>query len=278
VSLSRFYRRRALRLLPALMAMLVVVGALTVLGVDTLVTPGLFAAVFAYFGNWYLLSSPHWSAIGHTWSLAIEEQFYVLWPLVVILAARWGRRAVLVASIVGAEASLLWWGATGRSTLDTGVSAWCLFAGCALAAVMHGTAVRQRPSSWPAALSLLVLVPLVPTSGPVTAAVGHVLAPLAACGVIWIAVQRPVRWLESPWLLWLGRRSYGLYLWHVPVAYVLSRNVEWWQCVAIGVPLSLLLTAVSWRCIEQPFLRLKRAPGSSRVAPNDPVPGLAGAR
>ena len=275
LSLGGFYVRRALRLFPALAVMLLTVAALTSAGLPTDVRPGMVAAVAGYVSNWYLMATAvagqvQWGALGHTWSLAIEEQFYLVWPLVAIGAARWGRRTVLRVAASGAAVSLVWGMASGRPNLASDVSAYALLVGCALAAWMHG----RRTSSPSALIAVVALAPLLPLSTLRLDRVAQVAVPLLTAVTIWVVVQTPVRVLSGRVLTWVGRRSYGLYLWHVPVAYLCFHTAAPWAVAApVGVGVSFGLTAMSWRYVETPFLRLKdrqaaRAMTRGRVAPD----------
>jgi peptidoglycan/LPS O-acetylase OafA/YrhL len=262
VRLLEFYIRRALRLGPALAVLLVAVSCLAVVGWPLHLTRAAVAAAAGYVSNWYLLSTMsegdwiQWGGLGHMWSLSVEEQFYIVWPLLLLAAYRWrGRGGVLTVSTVGAAASLAWWVYTGRHTIATDVSAWCLLVGCALAAFMH-----QRPAARPPrwlAVPVLGLVAGVGVEG-FGVSWGHVVAPVVTGLAVWVAAQRRVPWLELDWLRWLGRRSYGLYLWHFPVAYLAGyANGPWLVRVIVGVALSFALTELSWRLVESPALGFK---------------------
>lgn len=255
-----FYRRRARRLLPALAAVLVVVGALTAAGLPTGVEVPMVVSIVGYASNWYLLATQvdghvAWNALGHTWTLAIEEQFYIVWPFLLTFAAKWrGRRGVLWCSVVGAVASAVWAVASGRSTLHTDVSAYGLLVGCALAAWLGGGRVPELPR-WAAGVSLASIGVLV-LLGNSAGWVPYVLVPLLTAVVIAVTTQVEVRWLSARSAVWIGRRSYGLYLWNFPVAYLAYYAKAPWPVVAtLGIAISFGLAAASWRWIEEPFLR-----------------------
>src|SRR3954452_5470071 len=284
VDLSGFYRRRARRLLPGLAAVVTFVSLLTFAGWPTGVTTGRVTAIANYANNWYLLATAHdgviaWNTLSHTWSLAIEEQFYFVWPLLVLAAMRAGQMWVLRLALAGATASLVWSIASGRPAQASDVSAWCLLLGCALAAWMHSRPARDLPP-WPTAVAMCALIPLafIPYSTSADMAV-HIVAPLLTALTIWVAVQSQARWLQGRWITWVGRRSYGLYLWHAPVAYFCQLMPGPWPLVsASGILLSLGLTVLSWRFIEEPFLRRPgRSPkgdqGNVSVAPGAAVTG-----
>src|SRR6185369_2522612 len=91
IALARFYARRALRLLPALVAMVAVCGLAVLLTSPRALVAGraaFLAAVLLYVANWAIVAGYLVFALGHTWSLAIEEQFYVLWPPMLALLLR----------------------------------------------------------------------------------------------------------------------------------------------------------------------------------------------
>lgn len=267
VDLAAFYRRRAVRLLPALVAMLLAVVVIqrevVTLGLSV---AGTLSSLF-YVANWWGIAHPGVTALSHTWSLSIEEQFYFLWPLVVIVAARWGRRVVLASAVAGSLLSfalltlgwsLGWADVSQRS--DTRASS--LLVGCALAAWMHGrTEGRSRPA---VALGLLAaLLPMTLAKGALASSL-MVTVPLATAGILWATAQGSgVRLLEARWLRWVGQRSYGLYVWHFPVmllGFQLAPGADWRVRSAVCLAASFAVTVASWRWVEQPFMRLRSRP------------------
>ena len=128
IDLKAFWLRRARRLLPALYLLLVVTLAFAVVFLPGEVA-GLRADVLAAFGyvtNWYLIfaNESYFEAVGrpsllkHLWSLAIEEQFYLLWPLLLVVGLRWHRRLALVAVLAGAAGSSLLMAALYQPDMD----------------------------------------------------------------------------------------------------------------------------------------------------------------
>jgi peptidoglycan/LPS O-acetylase OafA/YrhL len=105
VDLAAFYRRRALRLFPALFACIAVTIVLAVLLGTWIASEQMVAAALLYFGNWALIARAEAGVLGHTWSLSVEEQFYVTWPLVLVLFGR-SRRAVIWLAGTGALVSV----------------------------------------------------------------------------------------------------------------------------------------------------------------------------
>jgi peptidoglycan/LPS O-acetylase OafA/YrhL len=280
ISLPRFYLRRARRLLPALVVCVGVVGALGL--VVPVVDYRLAVGALTYSANWIQASSgiEHMTALTHTWSLSIEEQFYLVWPLVLVALLRLASRrvATLATGVVVALTAVLpfvlfattesftriYYGSDARSMP--------LLAGCLLALVMHGRPVRQVPAGLAvAALATAAMAALNGSIVTMTLADPQITAGLT-CVAIWVVAQAergPLEW--APMRL-LGCRSYGLYLWHVPVFVTLVHfGASPLLVAAIGVPVAWGLTLLSWRFVEAPFLggqvTRKKSKYASTVAP-----------
>ncbi len=306
VSLLRFWGRRALRLLPALAALVAVVGGYC------LVVPGfLFGRptldgvpwVLGYAANWRIAGGHSLGLFQHLWSLAVEEQFYVVWPLLVVLLAarepgRGRERAVLLMSVAGVLAvfvqrAVLMPGAVDGSLISrTDAVADQLLVGCALAAVwrlLHGRPLRwRRAVAWGllgAAAAGHVWLAGAPVSRPFPAALttsgGYVALALANAALIaHVVVHRggPVaRLLAWRPLVAVGRRSYGLYLWQLPAIGFVAYYVSLGPLVkgVVAVPLSLALAWLSFRFVEQPFLRRQerlRPAAAAEPAAAEPAP------
>ncbi len=301
IGLGDFWVRRFRRLVP----LLVVVVAATVAATRWWGVPEQWSSVradalgaLAYVANWrFVLADQSYfdsllgpSPLLHTWSLGVEEQWYLLWPLAMVglgalaISSR-GRRAVLVALALGIVASatsmIVLFDASdpSRAYYGTDSRAQHLLVGAALAWALHlrpglvDVASRRgwRPVA-PAALAALVVVA---ASTPADAAWlyrGGLLAlSVVAAVVVWsvtVPVERSsLRWLAAPPLVWLGRRSYGLYLWHWPVIVFVGAPIglEW-----TGTPLLLArvaavlaLTEAGHRLVEVPA----RRPGPGAVRP-----------
>jgi len=286
-SLGLFYARRALRLLPAL---------LLVVGVTMLVvtSDGAFANswrpptvagvgwVLGYVGNWRMALDPQpaLGALSHTWSLAIEEQFYVVWPLALALLLPRMRRMRLAVLMAGlATAAVLWREvlvASGHADVyraynGSDTHAEGLLLGGALALWISAGGRVSMGSVWGRLVTLagvgsLVGVALFANLDRTANEVWTLLATLATVPVLLTAIQRPgshlSRFLSWRPLTWVGARSYGLYLWHFPIVILL---LSWtlpgpWprvERVVATVIISFMVTAVSYAVWEQPFLKLK---------------------
>lgn len=272
LDLPRFYARRALRLLPAIALLLACLLALR------LATIQQASAVALYVANWqHVLGSPL-GYLTHAWSLAVEEQFYLVWPLVLALALRYlrprqlARFMLAIALGIGIARALFYLAGTPFDRLYFGSdfrSDGLLF-GSALALW------RPHLPKWLGAAAILPLALGVAHLTPEHPALylgGFTAVGLAAAAL----VGHPPPILAWPPLVALGRVSYGLYLWHYPVSLLVS-VAPWPIALALGLPVSLLLTLASWRYVESPCLRLKGRlrPSADRIAA--PARALAGSK
>jgi peptidoglycan/LPS O-acetylase OafA/YrhL len=309
IAIGSFLARRARRLFPALAVVLVTtLLAAAIVWRDVLeeVQSSVLAAA-AYVMNWWLIvhEADYFAAAGrppplqHVWSLAIEEQFYLLWPPVVLLLGLWLRGnvrvGVAIAASLGAVASASWLTALairGNVPFDTDVSrlyfgtdthASGLLLGCAAAAVVSTRLqpghLARRPRNRRgdliglAALAGFVWMMLEVTEfDPWLYRYGFALAAVL-CTIVVVASTRPGsvlgRSLDVAPLRWIGVRSYGIYLWHWPV-FVVTRpvlDVSLSQ-EALLVPrlaLTVGIAALSYRFLEQPIRREGFRPWLRRV-------------
>ena len=277
IDLVRFWARRARRLLPALFLVLLAIGAyaatdppsvaMGALRGDALATLGYVAnwhSIVADYGYWELFSAP--SLLAHTWSLAIEEQLYVVWPLVVFVALRFGRRTLLATTLVlgaaSALAMIVLHGAgddTARVYFGTDTRAAAVLVGAALA-TWGGTRLRHAPVlGTVAAVGLGVAWATVEgTTGSLYEG-GFLLCSIAGALVIAGSLQRGplARALSVAPLRHLGVISYGVYLWHWPVFVVLDARlaVHGWPLLALKLAVTLAISEVSYRLLELPIRR-----------------------
>lgn len=286
IALGRFYLRRLLRLYPALLVV-VVVGLLFA---PTLAPPGSFSSYLAiaalaatYTTDLAILITgrDNFGALTHTWSLAVEEQFYLLWPLALITILK-RRGNVTFWALIGASASLALLiysllTTTGQLAYYYPMTrAYELLLGCALA-----TWLRQREHRSAAALptwaatvgggGLVALLVAVDQLGstramPAGIAIAGVLSCLLVSGLAAGEDGRVARVLALRPLVALGRISYGVYLWHFPVISVLARYLHTAKPLTTGVDLAvtIALAAASSRWVERPFMKMKDALGRQR--------------
>lgn len=242
-SLRGFYERRARRLLPALIALVAATGVLVLaLGLDP-AYPGHAAAALFYFAN--IAYDPGY--LGHTWSLSLEEQFYLLWPAVVVLAPGRLRWIALTGIAVATGLRFLTPGGTPES-FGPLVRFDAVLWGCLLALVP----IRAQWLStlgWAVIVAVIFVIPNPQTIG---------LTAVAIASVAIIAGARPGILSSRP-LVRVGQISYGLYLWHMAPALLLRGETREGNVAAIALVIasSVLLALASEKWIERPW-RLRR--------------------
>jgi peptidoglycan/LPS O-acetylase OafA/YrhL len=289
LDLKNFWGRRARRLLPPLAVMLIVVtAAATVIepSQESSLRSALLAAA-TYTSNWYQIFHhvSYFASIGpmapldHLWSLAIEEQFYLIWPLILwfLILRLNGRRAKVLAALLGAGVSALamaleytpggnpsavYYGTyTHASGLLIGSA---LALACPLASLASTSPDRTRRLDAVGIAGLAILAWAIghfSGSDPAVYPVGLVLAAVGAAGLVAAAASNGViaAMTGLPPLRWIGVRSYAMYLWHWPVIALTgavvgqAASAPWWWAMEIGV--TIALAAASWRFIEGPILR-----------------------
>ena len=323
IRLGAFWLRRARRLVPALLVVVVAV----VLMVRFAMPPGYFGDMRAsalsalfYVSNWwqiaassnYFVASAPASPLTHTWSLAIEEQFYLVWPFVVLLALRLGRdtvrgiRILLAISVAGAVGSAVEMaalyrpvGSTTRIYFGTDTHAQSVLVGAALACVlllaqrrrglagMDPTAASRR---WRAVATvagvggvggILALSRWVPGTSAVAYRGGFLVAGGCTAAVITAAVVVPrgplSRLLSVRPAVALGTVSYGVYLWHYPVAVFVDAartGLVGPALLTVRVGATLALATVSWFVVERPVLTGALWRTARAVAPAVAASGL----
>jgi peptidoglycan/LPS O-acetylase OafA/YrhL len=246
--LGEFYRRRAARLLPGLFLVLAAVAVMRSLrGAPWHFDVG---AVLTYQANRF---GGELGELNHTWSLAVEEHFYFVWPLVVVLVGRWLRQVAMCAVGVSFAVTLLLWNNTGAMYHRSDARAHLILLGCLVAL----TAPRVR--RWCAPLGwCLIVVSMVEPDGSV-----GVLAMTATAIGTALVLPRLVEtpgWLGSKPLVAIGQRSYGLYLWNLPVLY-------WVDGMVPRVAATFVLACVSYRWVEQPARQWLNRLSERRVFP-----------
>jgi peptidoglycan/LPS O-acetylase OafA/YrhL len=267
VSLARFYARRARRLLPALVLMVAVVA--TFHAATGMVPLGRVVPVIFYVGNWSAAAGTYLGLLSHTWSLSVEEQFYMLWPIALILARRW-RHGLVTVTVVGIAASMvlrftLWNDGAGYARVYAGsdTHADALLIGCLLAiALVHGARPRVHPAAAAAlGVTAIVVVSLLPFREAVSLW-APTLIPLATVALILSALEG--RWMSGSVLRYFGSRSYGIYLWHFPLVVGAWLAIDSFAFALLATLVSLGVAELSWRYVEQPVLRYRRSGGGSR--------------
>ena len=303
IKLGAFWSRRARRLLPALLLMLLFVAFFA----SVIVPKGTYGALrldalatLLYVSNWHfiLVNSNYFnetaasSPLLHTWSLAVEEQFYVIWPLVVLAVMQFTRslRALFGLCCAASIASAIWMYVlydgglnTNRAYLGTDTRSQCLFIGCALAVGLvllshraHEEGRLAKGELWRpegrTGRALCAVLGLIGAAGAIALWVlttsassfpysgGFFLIGLAVACVILSAVAAPrslvPRVLSFTPVRYVGRISYGLYIWHWPIFIWLDHartGLYGYQLFALRVLVTFAVSVVSFHLVERPI-------------------------
>lgn len=286
IAIARFWLRRARRLLPALFGLLLIVLSFSVIflpdEVASLRNDAL--AALLYCTNWYLIfdQKSYFESVGrpslfnHLWSLAVEEQFYLLWPLIMALGLRlWKLRSLCLAFLLAAAASTLWMAGLYQPDSDasrlyygTDTRAAGLLLGAALACIRLPS--QQNIRRWQlfgldclaslALAGLLLCVLSFDEFNPLLYRGGFALIDLLSFVVLAaLSFKRSTlgKLLGMPVLRYLGQRSYSLYLWHWPI-FMLSRPqldlpLGGWPLLLLRFGLTWLAAELSYSFIEYPI-------------------------
>jgi peptidoglycan/LPS O-acetylase OafA/YrhL len=303
IHLGQFYLRRGLRLLPAFLALLLV-GYLAVRlfkpeQAATCLNETLIAG--CYVANWPALHNTPMPTLGHTWSLSLEEQFYLIWPVLLYLMLRVGlsRRRILLVVACGIIASASHrlvlhrlYRASGEPNLTTVLRMYtgldtradALLVGCLVGLLaVWGllpnsrrflAGIKAASILAAAGLGWLVLNRTIHFGKPQLHEGGYTLVALMAGVLIVRMLAAPsrvgARILEWSPLVYVGRLSYSLYLVHIAVIYWVDPTGLGWsyprQTLLVGA-LSLAAALISHYGVELPFLRLKHRMSKARSGP-----------
>jgi peptidoglycan/LPS O-acetylase OafA/YrhL len=279
--IGRFYLRRVLRIWPLYFLTLLVGFAICPSGPDAAATPLMYAAFLTNFDH-ILHGDPDCGPLGIQWSIAVEEQFYLLWPL--FFAVVGGHRAfpwLLLLLVTGSEAYALQASAQ-VAHYHFVANLRYLTAGALIATLLHehGDRVQRLLARWPTALHAtthalgLSLLFVGWRAAPVHSGVLAVLHVYTVLYFLYVLVHQthgPISMLHlrhAPVLGWLGRISYGLYLMHMFVIYAVLHLLPWppergWVAATVIVAVTILVSYASHRTIERYFLGLKHRYGAS---------------
>ena len=277
ISLKRFYIRRTLRIFPAMWFYVAVIAALSLYGFISLQPYDVLHAL-TYTMNY--VGNRSWN-VGHIWSLSVEEQFYLLWPLAVLLCKpRIASKVALLALLLAPLCRLVFFFWIPAIPYHEWFPAACdsLATGCFL--TLLGPGLRQRwispwiTSRWFFAVPVLVLLAnalryraegllgLDPKARILFLLLDTVGITLMNVGIA-LTIERVVcypgdffgRILNSKPLIWLGTISYSLYLWQMP--FFNPESPAWITRFPVNIVLSIAAATASYYCIEKPILQLR---------------------
>lgn len=283
VDLKNFWMRRIRRLLPAVLSMAIVMIFVSAVVNRVVFTKGckdLLSAVFGYNNWWQIFRKVSYfenagapSPFTHCWSLAIETQFYLIYPILLILLSKAKKRGKVFAAVTAGLAviSMVLMGVLyspdgdpSRVYYGTDTRAFSLLIG-ALAAIQkeyHVLKVRLRGKIWAVigSISVVVLIGMMMFISSYSSFLYYggqaIVSILAAFVVYAVTVSRsPLNAiLGSSVLKWIGDRSYSIYLWHYPIIVLMSggKKAVWW-IVLLELVLSVGLAELSYRFIETPI-------------------------
>jgi peptidoglycan/LPS O-acetylase OafA/YrhL len=278
VDLPTFYLKRALRLGPALLLMLLITTPL-VFGLlrDSMGMPPWIAigSVLLYVANWAnVVVSAGTGPLTHTWSLSIEEQFYLIWPLLLFAVLRRSGRppARMLAALIVVVVVARWicWDLSQADWIYYATTSHCdgLLIGSLLAVLLARRPVDapvpnwSMPLAWAGLAGLMVMMATLRIDGGATYEYGLLLVAVFSAMVIQhLAIAGDgllIRVLSVRPLVAIGVVSYGLYLYHFPVfKAVQHQNYPHLEQHGLEIGITVALTVFSWFVVEKPALRWK---------------------
>ena len=292
ISLKGFWLRRFRRILPAALIVLSICTAIvSLIGGDLAV--GIreqFLGTFFFVNNWTQIATSQTyfapnevQVFAHYWSLAVEEQFYLIWPLLMLgvfaISRRKPKRLPIAVSLILACASavamaLLYSPGEDptRVYYGTDTHAFGLLIGAMLSLLMTSTDKDMDADSWPATnkgilagtvgsfalVGYLAQLVWMGADRDFTYRGGLVLTSVLGAAMIWAVVREsgPLTWIfRTRVMRWLGQRSFSLYLWHWPVVMIVHAlsDAPSWLLGLLSLPLSCVLAEVTYQFVENPF-------------------------
>lgn len=289
IDFKSFWVRRLRRLIPALFVMLILITVwITLFQRDYLAgLRGEIGAAFVYISNWYYVWQEHSyftqfappSPLQHMWSLAVEEQFYIIWPIVMLLALKFAKSTgklaflVMLLSVVSAELmAFMFTPGTDPSRVyyGTDTRAFSLLIGAALAIIWPSRRLKPNVTlemkralniTGGVAFFIMMLFIIFMREDGTFLYYGGMYLASAVVAVLIAVIVHPASIVGDilSWkpLLWVGVRSYGIYIWHFPILVLLGLGVDTgdlsiWR-ILLALALTLVLSALSWKFVEDPI-------------------------
>jgi peptidoglycan/LPS O-acetylase OafA/YrhL len=260
ISFRNFYWRRFWRLVPALVVVCIaaIVMAWFVLPREQFkATLGSVALAITYTTNLekFMPPFPNNGWLSHTWSLSVEEQFYLVWPLVMLMCVRKSKAMVHAAIGVGFAAAIVFRALPLNEALDVSLFRWdALMVGCLLAFW------QPRLSRWVTVLGVVIIAGYAMHYPNPTRNYHYVLC--AVGSGLFLLYAAKSKWVANPVLVYFGKISYGLYLWHVLIGRL---GLPGYVTLAGGI----IVAELSHRFLEAPILAWsRRGKPPSRLAPS----------
>lgn len=289
INFKTFWIKRFRRLIPALVVMLVLMSVwITLFQRSFLVgLRGEIVAAFTYVSNWYYVLQDHSyftkfappSPLQHMWSLAVEEQFYIIWPVIMLVLLKFlpakGKLAglILLLSFVSAEMMAFLFTPDvdpSRIYYGTDTRAFSLLIGAALAIVWPSAKLTANVTpdlkkllnvTGGVSLTLLILMMIFMQEDSSFLYYGGMYLASAVTAVLIAVIVHPASSIGKLFsfkpLLWVGVRSYGIYIWHFPIIVLMGIAVKTdtisMTKIILALVLTFVLSALSWRYIEDPI-------------------------
>lgn len=289
IDFKNFWAKRARRLFPALLIMVVlIVGYITLFLSNRLPSiKGDTISSILYYNNWYLIfrhvsyfakfGPP--SPFGHMWSLSVEGQFYLIWPLLIVLGFRYikNKNMLFILTVILALTSAIAMTLIYKPGVDpsrvyygTDTRAFALLIGSALALIWPSQKLKENikkkqriflDSIGIIGLIIVILMFFVINEYDPFLYQGGMLVLTIATAVLIASLAHPStiigKALGCKPLRWLGARSYGIYLWHYPIIaltnpLVNTHGINIWR-VILQVSASIIVAAISWKYVEEPI-------------------------
>lgn len=276
-SVFEFWKRRVRRIIPAFAVVCVASTILAAIvlfppdfvdhSIDLMSAAGFVANITFYFNTHYFSAPAVLKPLLHLWSLSVEEQFYLLFPLIALVAARLRclASALVILGIFSLISSLYFVRVDPSAVFYLlPFRAWELMLGAGLVVCGFRWSPAPMTAAIVSALGVLAILYSILVFDPAieSAASASVLPCLGAAAILRMNVRHSLSVvLSNAPIVFLGAISYSLYLWHWPLLafsrYYLMGPLSLWQSIAV-IFVSVVLAALSWKFVEQPFRQLKK--------------------